>query len=105
MITADLVTAGKGLHARSVGPAHHTLLLLTTGRLLVLTIDFTKEIVLDNKYVHFFCKLSSVQFKHDNLASQSAQLLLEVMALATVICGRLLRQPSVLLKLTKKSQS
>ena len=47
VITADLVTAGQGLHARSVGPAHHTLLLLTTGRLLVLTIDFTKEIVLD----------------------------------------------------------
>ena len=49
VITADLVAAGQGLHARSVCPAHHTLLLLTTGRLLVLTIDFTKEIVLDDK--------------------------------------------------------
>ena len=46
VITADLVTAGQGLHARPVGPAHHALLLLTTGSLLVLTIDFTKEIVL-----------------------------------------------------------
>ena len=49
VITADLVAAGQGLHAGSVCPAHHTLLLLTTGRLLVLTIDFTKEIVLDDK--------------------------------------------------------
>ena len=53
--TADLVAAGQGLHARSVCPAHQTLLLLTTGRLLVLTIDFTEEIVLDNKGIISLC--------------------------------------------------
>ena len=43
---ADLVAAGQGLHAGSVGAAYHALLLVGPGRLLVLTLDLEQEAVL-----------------------------------------------------------
>ena len=69
VITADLVAAGQGLHARSVCPAHHTLLLLTTGRLLVLTIDFTKEIVLVEKLI--FTNIISLVIQFSQISCQA----------------------------------
>ena len=61
------MTAGQGLHARSVGPAHHTLLLLAPGGLLVLALDFTKEIVLD--IVEYFNISCNGTFSPYDLAS------------------------------------